>query len=67
MVSWAFALDGKVDMSSVNPLEMTNFEMMGTIFGIAGVLLNILWTRYRSRRQLPHVFTAHETEDGAID
>lgn len=45
MHSFAFALDGKTDMMSLNPLEMTNFEMMGAIFGIGGVVLTILLRR----------------------
>jgi len=61
MWNFSFVLDGKTDMMSLNPLEMTNFEMMGTIFGIAGVLLTLL--RIIRNRQRPHEFTVHEVED----
>ena len=68
MASFAFALDGKVDMMSLNPLEMTNFELTGTIAGIVGIVLTLIWSRMAARRrQLPDVFTAHQTEEGAID
>ncbi len=66
MPSFAFALDGKADLMSLNPLEMTNFEMTGAIFGIAGVLLTIVLSRRAAKRQLPHVFSAAETEEDAI-
>ena len=35
--TFAFAMDGKTDMMSLNPLEHTNFEMMGSIFGFGGL------------------------------
>lgn len=65
MMSFAFALDGKTDMMSLNPLEMTNFEMMGAIFGIGGVLLTFLLGRLNARRQPPHAFTAAEVDQDA--
>ena len=68
MANFAFALDGKVDMMSLNPLEMTNFELTGTIVGIIGVVLTLIWSRSASRRRrLPDVFVAAQTEEGAID
>ncbi len=66
MVNFHFALDGKVDMMSLNPLEMTNFEMVGAIFGVAGVLLTLLLSR-RANTQRPHVFTAQESDEDALD
>ena len=66
MPTFDFALDGKADLMSLNPLEMTNFEMTGAIFGIAGVLLTIVLSRRAAKRQLPHVFSATETEEDAI-
>lgn len=63
MWNFSFALDGKTDMMSLNPLEMTNFEMMGTIFAVAGVLLTILLSRMAKNRQRPHEFVAHEVEE----
>ncbi|AJP72540.1 hypothetical protein [Sphingomonas hengshuiensis] len=66
MPTFAFALDGKADLMSLNPLEMTNFEMMGAIFGIGGVLLALLLRHHAAKRQLPHVFTATETEEDSI-
>lgn len=67
MMSFAFAIDGKTDMMSLNPLEMTNFEMMGTIFGVGGVVLTLVLGRLKARRQQPHVFTAAETSAEAGD
>jgi len=67
MVNFSFVIDGKVDMFSLNPLEMTNFEMAGAVFGILGVILHIILSRRASHRQLPHHFTATQTEEGAID
>ncbi|MCW3838328.1 hypothetical protein ACFQ1E_19975 [Sphingomonas canadensis] len=69
MATFNFALDGKVDMMSINPLEMTNFEMAGTLFGVAGVLIALALNHYAKnrKRQLPHVFTAQETEQDAIE
>ena len=66
MANFSFAIDGQVDMMSLNPLEMTNFEMVGTIFGIAGVILTIILSRRATARQLPHEFQPQETDDGAI-
>lgn len=67
MYSFAFAMDGKTDMMSLNPLEMTNFEMMGTIFGIGGVILTLVLGRLRkSTSQPPHKFVARDAgADGA--
>jgi len=67
MWTFDFAFDGRVDMMSVNPLEMTNFEMMGTIFGIAGLLLTLVLTRLSKNRQRPHEFIAHEIDEGSSD
>lgn len=67
MMSFAFAIDGKTDMMSLNPLEMTNFEMMGAIFGVGGVVLTLVLGRFKARRQQPHVFTAAETPVEAGD
>ncbi|WP_371433049.1 hypothetical protein [Novosphingobium sp.] len=67
MANFNFALDGKVDLFSLNPLEMTNFEMAGTIIGIAGVLLSMALRRSARPRQRPHLFTAEladETDAG---
>lgn len=66
MWTFDFALDGKTDMMSFNPLELTNFEMMGTIFGVAGLVITFILSRHAARRQLPHSFTAQETEDDKI-
>ena len=54
MANFNFALDGKVDLFSLNPLEMTNFEMAGTIIGIAGVLLSMALRRSARPRLRPH-------------
>jgi len=68
MPNFSFALDGKADMMSLNPLEMTNFEMAGTILGVAGVILTIVLSRRAAAKtQRPHEFQARETDDGAID
>lgn len=64
--NFSFAIDGKYDMMSLNPLEMTNFEMMGTIFGVAGLLITFIRGRRAAKRQLPHTFTAQETEEDRI-
>ncbi|ODU67516.1 MAG: hypothetical protein ABT11_19925 [Novosphingobium sp. SCN 66-18] len=67
MANFNFALDGKVDLFSLNPLEMTSFEMAGTIIGIAGVLLSMALRRSARHRQRPHLFTpelADETDAG---
>jgi len=63
MWNFSFVLDGKTDMMSLNPLEMTNFEMMGTIFAIGGVLLTIILDRISKQRQKPHEFVAHEVDE----
>lgn len=67
MANFSFKFDGEVDMMSLNPLEMTNFEMAGTIFGIMGIIITILLSRRAGTRQRPHEFIAQETEDDAID
>lgn len=64
--TFSFVLDGKTDMMSLNPLELTNFEMMGTIFGFAGLIITYVLTRRAAVRQKPHVFTAQETDEDAI-
>jgi hypothetical protein len=64
--NFSFAIDGKYDMMSLNPLEMTNFEMMGTIFGVAGLIITFVLSRRNAKRQLPHTFTAQETEEDNI-
>lgn len=66
MWTFDFALDGKTDMMSFNPLELTNFEMMGTIFGFAGLVITFILSRRAAKRQLPHEFTGQETEDDKI-
>ncbi len=66
MPSFDFAFDGKPDLMSLNPFEATNFEMMGAICGIAGVVVAILLSRRGARRQKPHVFSAVETDEDAI-
>jgi hypothetical protein len=67
MANFNFAIDGQVDMMSLNPLEMTNFEMTGFVFAVAGVIFTILKSRAKAKRQLPHKFVATETEEGAIE
>lgn len=67
MANFNFAFDGKTDMMSLNPLEMTNFEMMGAIFGVLGVVIALIQSRRAAKRQLPHTFVATETEEGALD
>ncbi|MBO9499889.1 MAG: hypothetical protein J7496_17315 [Novosphingobium sp.] len=64
--TFAFAIDGKYDMMSLNPLEMTNFEMCGTIAGVAGLIITFIRSRSKAKRQLPHSFTAQETEEDKI-
>ena len=51
---------------SLNPLEMTNFEMCGTIAGFAGLVITFVLSRRNAKRQLPHTFAAQETEDDKI-
>ncbi|MBN8831994.1 MAG: hypothetical protein J0G94_15550 [Sphingomonadales bacterium] len=64
MWTFDFAFDGKVDMMSINPLEMTNFEMVGTITAIVGLLLTILLGRIaKHREQRPHEFIDHEVDE----
>ena len=67
MANFSFKLDGQVDMMSLNPLEMTNFEMAGAIFGVTGVLISIFLSRRKATRQRPHEFLAQETDQDAID
>lgn len=64
--TFSFIIDGKTDMMSLNPLELTNFEMMGTIFGFAGLAITFILSRRGAKRQKPHTFTAAETEDDAL-
>ncbi|HEX7711099.1 MAG TPA: hypothetical protein VF418_09165 [Sphingomonadaceae bacterium] len=64
--NFSFVIDGKYDMMSLNPLEMTNFEMMGTIFGFAGLIITFIRSRSAAKRQKPHVFTSQETDEDAI-
>ena len=47
---FAFAFDGKVDMMSINPLEMTNFEATGTIGGLLGVIVTLLWDLWKKKK-----------------
>lgn len=52
-MSWdlfAFAFDGKVDMMSINPLEMTNFEATGYAGAVIGVIVTILWDLWRKKK-----------------
>ncbi len=65
--SFSFAIDGKVDMMSLNPMELTNFEMVGTICGFAGLVITFILSRRAAARQLPHVFTAQESATDAIE
>jgi hypothetical protein len=55
-----FALDGKADMMSLNPLEMTNFEMMGAVFGVTGLVITFIRSRLAAKRQVPHKFIVDE-------
>ena len=64
--TFSFVIDGKTDMMSLNPLELTNFEMMGTIFGFAGLIITFILSRSSAKRQLPHEFTSQETTEDAI-
>ena len=65
--NFSFAIDGKYDMMSLNPLEMTNFEMMGTIFGVGGVLLTLLLSRLNKSKHLADEFSASTTEEDAVE
>ena len=65
--TFSFVLDGKYDMMSLNPLEMTNFERMGTIFGFAGLVITFIRGRLGTKERLPHTFTGEETEEDAIE
>lgn len=62
--TFAFALDGQTDLLSLNPLELTNFEMVGTIFGFAGLVITFVRTRMKAKDQLPHEFTSREVSEG---
>ena len=64
--TFAFAFDGKADMMSLNPLEHTNFEMIGSIFGFGGILLTFILGRIAAKRQKPHVFKAEETDEDSL-
>ncbi len=64
--TFSFVMDGKTDMMSLNPLEHTNFEMMGTIFGIAGLVITFVLSRRGVKGQLPHTFTDEETEEDSL-
>lgn len=66
MWTFDFAFDGKVDMMSINPLEMTNFEMVGTIAAIGGLLLTILLDRLAKRReQKAHQFIEQDVDEAS--
>ena len=65
--TFSFALDGRTNMMSLNPLEHTNFEMMGTIFGIAGVLLTFIIGRIARRKQQAIVYTPSESEEDVVE
>ena len=72
MPSFAFAWDGQVDMMSVNPLEMTNFEMTGAIFGIGAVVIALAWNLWRHGNVLGparrvDVFTRSQAADAPLD
>lgn len=64
--TFSFILDGKTDMMSLNPLEHTNFEMMGSIFGIAGLAITFLGSRLGKKAQLPHSFAGAETDEDSL-
>jgi hypothetical protein len=64
MWNFNFEIDGKADMMSLNPLEMTNFEMMGAIFGFGGLALTIL-LKWRAGKA--HHFVEQESDEGAAD
>jgi hypothetical protein len=66
MINFDFAIDGKTDLMSVNPLEMTNFEMTGAIFGVLGIIITLVVGRLSRDRQKPHEFVARETDVDAI-
>lgn len=66
MANFSFSFDGRVDMMSLNPLEMTNFEMAGAIFGITGILITLFLSRKAAERQRPHDFVPQETDEDAI-
>jgi hypothetical protein len=65
--TFSFVMDGQTDMMSLNPLEHTNFEMMGMIFGIGGVVFTFLMGRMARRKALADSFNACQTEDDAIE
>lgn len=65
--TWDFAMDGKTDMMSLNPLEHTSFEMMGTIFAVGGVLFTLVMSRVARSQRKPDAFTASEDDKGGID
>jgi hypothetical protein len=67
MAHFSFAMDGKVDMMSLNPLEMTNFEMAGAVFGVVGILIAFVLSRRGGPRQKPHEFSVSVTDEGAIE
>ncbi len=64
--TFAFSMDGKTDMMSLNPLEHTNFEMMGSIFGIGGVLFTILMSRISKSTRSTEEFTTQPSEEAGI-
>ncbi|MCW2366906.1 hypothetical protein M2341_002353 [Sphingobium sp. B7D2B] len=66
MANFSFKLDGQVDMMSLNPLEMTNFEMVGALFGIMGILITLYLSRKAAARQRPHEFIPQETDEDAV-
>lgn len=65
--TFSFIMDGQTDMMSLNPLEHTNFEMMGTIFGAGGVLLTLLLSRFSRKVAKADSFNAEQTQDDAVE
>lgn len=47
---FAFAWDGRVDLLSINPLEMTNYEATGTAFAVIGLIVAATLDLVRHRR-----------------
>lgn len=65
--TFAFAMDGQTDMMSLNPLEHTNFEMMGSVFGFGGVLFTLIMSRVARRKAQADTFTASQTEEDTVE
>lgn len=65
--TFAFAMDGKTDMMSLNPLEHTNFEMMGSVFGFGGLLFTLVMSRVARRKAMADAFAASQTEEDAVE